>query len=291
MPEVFCSGLTCAQPGNSLICDLAALELQQARVVVAHVRPGDAVQERLALLPVLVELDELEFLALRPVVPLERAGPHRRVVELGLRLAVIALRHDGVREERDVGHHGRPLELRLDDDRVLVLGRHALDRTVDVAPPVLRVARGVERELDVRGRHLLARVEQHAVTEVERVRLLVGRQVVARREPRLHVLAVGRDRVERLHHLLQDPDGLVVEDGRRVHLGRVLRARDDEVSALDGRRGSVRTTCRCARPDRQRGEQRSAGERGKHGKTGTSDHVPSWQRRRSREVWQTARQI
>ena len=145
-------------------------------------------------------------------------------------------------------------------------------------------------ELDVVCRHLLAGVEQHAVAEVERVRQLVLREVVARGQPGLDVLAVGGDRVERLHELLEDPDGLVVEDGRRVHAGRVLRARDHEVAAA-GRAWPCRACCaprrssRCSAP---RGHARPRARKARRDGCVGSWGVPPWQRRRSREYGRPA---
>ena len=71
----------------------------------------------------------------------------------------------------------------------------------------------------------------HALPQRDRVRELVVRELEALREPRLHVLAVGRDGEQRLHHLLEHPDRLVVEDGRLVHRRGVGDPRDDEVAA------------------------------------------------------------
>ena len=257
-------------PGRELVdLRLPALQLQEARVVAGHVRPRDAVQVRLALLPVVAELDVLDLLAVRPVIPLERARADGSREERLLGLATVVLGQDRVVEERDVGDQRGPRELRLDHDRVLVLDGHALDRDVDVAPARLGVARGVDRELDVVGGHLLAGVELDALAEMEGVGELVGREVVAGGQPGLDALSVGSDDVERLVQLLEDPDGLVVEGSFRVHRRRVGDARDDDVPAGRRSRAAAR---RGARSDAQGGDNRTAREREQRGETGAWGH-------------------
>ena len=104
-----------ARPGGELVdLRLAALELELPRVVARRVGPGHAVQVRQARLPVVRVLYQLERLALVPVVPLERAGADRRLVEGGLGLAAVVVRHDVVREQRQVGEQRGPRELEAD---------------------------------------------------------------------------------------------------------------------------------------------------------------------------------
>ena len=230
-------------PGRELVdLGLAAGHLELPGVVVGHVGPGHAVQVRLARLPVVGVLDELERAALVPVVELERAGADRRVVERGRGLAAVVVGHDAVGEQRQVGQDGRPLVLQVDHHRVGGRGGHRLDGGVDVAPALGGGHRLLQAELHVLGRHGRAVGELDPLPQRDGVRQLVLRDGVAGREPRRDALAVAGDGEQRLGDLLDDPDRVVVEDSRFVERLCVLRVGEDEVPARDRRAGAGGTT-------------------------------------------------
>ncbi len=232
MPE---RGLQAAHrgPGRELVhLGLPALELQFPGVVAGHVGPGDAAEVRLARLPEVRVADQLERRALVPVVPLERAGADRVVVERGLGLAAVVGRDDRVGEQRQVREQRRPRVLEVDHHGLRGRRVHRRDGRVDVAPALGRRAGLVDGELHIGRRHRLAVGELHALAQRERIGLLVGRDGVAGGQPRHDALAVRRHRIQRLHNLLENPDGLVVEHGRVVHRLRVGGAGDDQVAAV-----------------------------------------------------------
>src|SRR5439155_2127945 len=66
------------------------------------------------------------------------------------------------------------------------------------------------------------------------------RRFVAGGGPRLTVLAVRGDGIERLHDLLAEPDRLVLEAVRLVERLRVLDARDRDRAAVLGSGGTAR---------------------------------------------------
>ena len=228
--------------------DLVALELQPAGVLVGDVRPGDRVEVRLPLLPVVRVALEGDRLADDALVPHERPGADRVAVERLARLPGEVVRDDPVREQRDVGEERRPLVLQVDDDRVRARRGDVLDRGVEEAP-ALRLGAGiVERELDVGRGHRLPVRELDALAELEGVGLAAVRDLVARGEPRLLALAVGGDGVERFHDLLGEPDRLVLEHVRLVERLRIFDAGDRDRAAVLGGRGRVlRARAACQR--------------------------------------------
>jgi hypothetical protein len=114
--------------------DLPAAQLQLARVLVGHVRPGDRVEVRLPLLPVERVALQRDRLPDDALVPHERTGADRVLVELGARLAREVVRDDPVREQADVGEEWRPRELEVEDDGARIRRVDALDRRVEIAP-------------------------------------------------------------------------------------------------------------------------------------------------------------
>ena len=153
---------------------------------VAHVADDQAVEIGQVLLPVILVLDVLEVAAAHPFLELPRSGADRCVVRRigdGVAAGIDVLGHDVV----DVGRQGRREE---EFRRRLGVGHHhgVGVRCFDAHEVGHRRRRGVllpdlaDRIDDVVDGHVLAVVEFHALADLDRVGLEVGRRLPAFRQ-------------------------------------------------------------------------------------------------------------
>ena len=217
--------------------DLAAAQKRDARRLLWHELERHVLVFRHPDAPVVVDRRHLDVRAYHLLDELVGAGTDRLAGE-----HVITVHLDIFLREHDAFGRQRPREIRRDDQRRVfgddhhAVGRRRLDvlderaQRPGVAGRRALAHRALETELHVVRRHLVAGMELHALPQVERPALVVGRVLPLRGEPtRLRRLAVGRRADEIIEHERQVVLHVVTLE-RRVHgLGREARQGDGQL--------------------------------------------------------------